>query len=653
MLSSIVSAEWLKEAITDPRITAKATPIILCITGLPNSSKSSGTRSLLRQLRCGNFPEGEEHGVSFYEVSAVRKPATTSLIYSSKFNYALVMESAIKHHYYVQGEFIKNIQVPSIPKSIFDNDDDLDRHFTQMIQDFYINRVSPGNRPGWNQGLPSGIAMINIWDVGTSKTALYILPMLAGHLYSSRVWMFFNLVRDLPCLYDTPEISCEGSDKASILKWHARLYHLLRSAQLGSSKCSNRSNVCKLVACHDGSVENGEIEHMKEQVIKEARVAANQMNVESLVDMQDVIPFVVEDKEKLLKKAFDEIVNTELNKPISLPLSYIFLRSLFYKREGLLYIKRDVLQSKASKLKLSDNDFEHFCQFFTSLGSIIDISLINKESNIVILQPVPYFHELDKLFYLPSEIDSLVTKYGLVTKSRAANIFGDEEKAFDMLNSLVHFGIAVEVEPSQILGSLSPLSDHELVYYVPNASTASAITEHEPNALCLLRDVNRAMIHPNVAFTKLFLKMYEKAALYIPEHPHVNVTSIRAHSNSNNDGVIFKLVYLGDAIEFCFPPQQLYEDVVEQVITVCHKMMKMTKFKYNFAVMCSNEVDQAAVYKLQQHYHHLPNNELCQMCKDNGRLNNALSKYNTVLNKVMIVLPYIVVILHIQCMGHR
>ena len=447
----------------------------------------------------------------------------------------------------------------------------------------------------------------------------------------------FDLFRDLPHLYDPPEIPSEGPDKASILKWRPRLYHLFRLAQLGLSNGYDRFNVCKLVACHDGSVGNGEIKHMKDQFIKEAIVVATQMNVESLVDMQDVIPFVVDGKEDLLKKTFDDIVNMELDKPISLPLSYIFLRSLFYQREGLLYIKRDVLQSKASKLEIFGDDFDHFCKVFTSLGSIIDISLINKESNIVILQPVPYFHELDKLFYLHSEIDPLVTKYGLVTKSRAVNIFGDNEKAFDMMSSLVHFGIALEIDPSQIIGNVPPLNDHEHVYYIPDASTESALIDHEVNALCLLRDVNRPMIHSKVAFTKLFLKMYDKAMLYIPEYPHINVTSIRAHSDNTEDGVIFKLVYLGDAIEFRFPPQQLYEDVVEQVITVCHKMMKMTTFKYNFAVMCSNEVDQSAVYKLQQRYHHLPNNELCQMCKDNGRRNDALFKYNDVLNKVVTV----------------
>ena len=89
--------------------------MILCITGLPNSSQSDAIQSLLKQLQCGKFPESEKHGVSFYEASAVRTPATTSLIYSNKFNYALVMESAIKHHLYLQGKFIQNIEVPSYP----------------------------------------------------------------------------------------------------------------------------------------------------------------------------------------------------------------------------------------------------------------------------------------------------------------------------------------------------------------------------------------------------------------------------------------------------------------------------------------------------------------------------------------------------------
>ena len=385
MMSVSISAEWLKKAITNPRITAKAAPIILCITGLPNSSQSIATQSLLKQLQCGQFPVREDHDVSFFEVSAVRKPANTSVIYSSKLNYALVMESAIKQHLYFQGKFIKNIRVPSIPKSIFDNDDDLDRHFRQMIQDFYLNRVSPGNRPGWNQGLPSGIALINIWDVGTSKTALYILPMLSGHLCSSRVWMFFDLVRDLPNLYDPPEIPSERSDKASILKWHARLYHLFRSAQLGSSKYHDRSNVCKLVACHDGSVGNGEIEYMKEQFT----VAAAQMNVESLVDMQDVIPFVVEDKEVLLKKKFDEIVNTELDKPISLPLLYIFLCSLFYQIEGILYIKEMFYSQKQANL----NYLVMILSIFASFLHLWAASLISVLSTkILILLSYNLFH---------------------------------------------------------------------------------------------------------------------------------------------------------------------------------------------------------------------------------------------------------------------
>ena len=54
--------------------------------------------------------------------------------------------------------------------------------------------------------------------------------------------------------------------------------------------------------------------------------------------------------------------------------------------------------------------------------------------------------------------------------------------------------------------------------------------------------------------------------LYIPEHQYVNMTSIRAHSKSTVDGVNFKLVYLGAAIEFPFSAQHLHEDVVKKVL---------------------------------------------------------------------------------------
>ena len=54
--------------------------------------------------------------------------------------------------------------------------------------------------------------------------------------------------------------------------------------------------------------------------------------------------------------------------------------------------------------------------------------------------------------------------------------------------------------------------------------------------------------------------------LYIPEHQHVNMTSIREHSKSTVDGVNFKLVYPGDVIEFPFSAQHLHEDVVKKVL---------------------------------------------------------------------------------------
>lgn len=478
--------------------------------------------------------------------------------------------------------------------------------------------------------------MINIWDIKVTKAVLYVLPLLAGHLYNSHVWSFFDLFRDVFSLHEPPYMP----DDDSIMKWQARLYYLLRFTQIASSNCSDRNNVCKFFAYHDGTNSN-EVEGHEEKFKKEATFAATQMNVHSLIDLSNVSLFNPHEETclKQLKEMFETIIHAGLNNAISIPLSYIFLRSLYYDTDTLFIKKKDLL-SKAIKLQMTPNSFEHFCQLFMSFGSIFDISLIKKESEIIVLQPVLYLHKVDKLFYQSDDIDSLVTKYGIVTESTAIAIFGSEI-ANDMMASLVDFGIAAKVPSSKISGQCF-VNDKEYVYYIPNACTTSPIAEHQPNTLCLLRDINRPMSHSKVAFTNKFLELFPNSLLHMSDKPHpVNVTYIKINIDTAvADSVnTLEIVYFGDAIEFRFPLKEkrhVNEHVLIQIITACHKIMLPTNIKYNFAVMCSIKSDPTALYKLQQHYHFLPYTEQpCQACQDDGNLNSTfLEACNTVLSKV-------------------
>ena len=65
------------------------------------------------------------------------------------------------------------------------------------------------------------------------------------------------------------------------------------------------------------------------------------MEVDDLVDTDEILKLHSGMKDlKQLKKAFDDIVHKGLDKPIDIPLSYIFLESLYYKKPFLFTTKK-------------------------------------------------------------------------------------------------------------------------------------------------------------------------------------------------------------------------------------------------------------------------------------------------------------------------
>ena len=480
--------------------------------------------------------------------------------------------------------------------------------------------------------------MINIWDIGLNKAVFYILPHLAGLLYNCWSWVFFDIIRDFPHLYDLPDIppnryDPSQNDKEVVMRWRARIHYLLRFAKLSQSN-QNSSNVCKLIATYKSELASSNISKDIEEFKKEADMVSTQMKVKNLVDTEDVIEFSSDNENSMVfKKLLDDIVHSQFQKPIDIPLSFIFLRSFFYTSSDES-ITKEYLKQKASVLNIKDKSLEDFCKLFTSFGSIIDVSLIDSSSSLIILKPADFLHNLDKLFYPSADIDPLVTKYGIVTMTTTVAIFGSD-KASIVMSFLTSIGLAVKLPSTQF--SIKVCDNY--VYYIPNVCTAKPIQKCEPKALHLLRDINIPMSHIKVKFTSFILKEYPSTVLEMSEEPHINVTKFRAFpfNSPSHQGVVFDLVYLGDAIEFRFPisyDQSCMEEICTLIITVCHKIMPLD-VKYNFAVMCSDDPNPNDIYKLRRNHHLLPDKELCAKCRSKGRHENDLLKiWNTVLSKV-------------------
>ena len=186
-----------------------------------------------------------------------------------------------------------------------------------------------------------------------------------------------------------------------------------------------------------------------------------------------------------------------------MPLSFVFLCSFFYTSSDIC-INKDVLKQKEAVLSVEGSKLEEFCRLFTSFGSIIDVSLIDSSSDLIILKPVDFIHELDKLFYPSPNSDPLVTTYGIVTESTAEFIFGSKEASSDFMLFLMSIGLAVKLPSEQLSITLSD----QFAYYIPNICTAKPTLECEPTALHLLHDINEPLSHFKVKFASFMLKEY-------------------------------------------------------------------------------------------------------------------------------------------------
>uniref|UniRef100_A0A1X7V3P7 C-terminal of Roc (COR) domain-containing protein n=1 Tax=Amphimedon queenslandica TaxID=400682 RepID=A0A1X7V3P7_AMPQE len=266
---------------------------------------------------------------------------------------------------------------------------------------------------------------------------------------------------------------------------------------------------------------------------------------------------------------------------------------------------KDELQELSKELNMDDEKFQEFCRFFTSFGSIIDVSLIDPSSNLIILQPISFLNKLDKLFYYSSG-DSVVTSHGFVSKATAEAIFNEkpDENAATFMAFLESLRMATKILPGQV-------SIDQQGYYIPNVCNHLPLLQCSPTSLHLVHDMNISLSHFKVSFTANFLRSYPKAQLDVSRTPHINVTRFCFHS----DDPLFELVYLGDIIEFRFPDldKELLLEVCENIVKNCHEIMNESDILYNFAIMCATNQHQGSC-KLHMERHALPFKDDCERC---------------------------------------
>ena len=641
----------LRQHIMDETVTVNAAFILLMVCGLPDCGKTDLLMNLLRRVvtKQPKSPVTNAHDhdpkaiMEYYELAAVglsNRPNCrvhyTETTKDTSVRYSF--ESALKHHYYSQGQRIKEFHDPvAAPEPMFE-DKDLNQHFLDVFKCLRDNRdVSPTSiyptpeklsdheektLSEWEKSIPSGIALINIWDLKASKSCYNFLPALCGYLHSGHVWSFLDLERDAPHLHKVPDAP-DVPDEDKIWRWRARIHYYLRFAMLASSKDPSfyRRNVCSLFATHGGNFD----ENNRKKLLNEVKYIAPQLQVDELADIENVrvIQKIGESKEKakesdkVLQELCDNKMREALKSPLKIPLSCFFLRTSYYKKDPL-YVMKEELRAKAKELSMSDETFHKYMSvFYTSGGSLIDVSLIDPASPYVIMNPVKFVHDLDKIFLCKDY--PRITDHGLVTEGDAKLIYGDDSNFF--MEVLCSAGTAIKVKTERVLvdGS-SP--EGEYCYIVPGARTSKPLTSYEPSALHLMRSIDSPLRNILLDFTSSFMSIDENATIVFTStgETQVNVNYFESVPRDlSGKSIEFSAVQPGNVLQFCLPSDKVSKELCCSIVKSCHKLMSLEQtrdFKYNLCIVCSDRMRQTGLEDPPPHHLFSSTDPKCNTCKD-------------------------------------
>ena len=476
-----------------------------------------------------------------------------------------------------------------------------------------------------------GIGFINVWDVSINDSIRPFVQMLGRYLTRNQMWLFVDLKDDLSELHLPVDDQQENSQR---LQWRSRMQYLLRMCQMCEYTKSKDDfkQFCQFFAI-DKRSHAGTVSVNTKMLRKEIQNAARQMGVEKLIEFE--IKSLHYDQNKCnhelrpLRRKIYSTLHHLLPEDIS--LSWIFLRSSFMDH-NTFYMTHEQLNKKAEECRIPLSEVSNFCEFFTSFGSILDISLIDKSSDYVVVKPSRFFARL-KLFFQNAP--------ARVTSERLIYIEDGEENV--ILQMLCSVGLALQ-HPQ-----LSDPLAIPCTYYVPSIQTNDMNTSLTEGAIQLVLSTETPKMNLHIEITKRLLHKVQNTQLKLMDSRNANtvIISIVIESDISTNVV---LTFQGDVTEISFTNfeklnetrrKSLCSEIVAAINSMFEEKSEVfpeSTIKYHFAIRCKNDVlDQPVAFNAYRKRHVLPNHTLCDDCKTSYADKMIIIKaWNSALEKVSI-----------------
>ena len=488
--------------------------------------------------------------------------------------------------------------------------------------------------------MKDGISFINIWDVSDNKALSSFLKCYNGCFTNGCMCLFLHLERDVPNLHRP----LDDSEDLEMM-WRSRLHYLLHSCKiLSQDRNDDRENFCSIFANYYSALSAAKLES---DLTVECRHAASQIGVDHCLDYNPVLfNSGTHDSQKIVFTHFNKLMLKQRVRDI--PLSWIFLRGvldIIGKNGSVIIDDMAICKHACSQMFAFGNEFDNFCEFFSSFGSIFYIKKTEHSSlPLIVIKPIEFIGRLDNLFRLPAprESDNELIRCGIVTEEVACHFFGSEQSVL-FLTVLKSVNFALKLKTSQVLATREVDTFANDCYYIPSIRNGKPVTCLSYHAVHLCIDIMSPIVNIEVAIVaKLFNdSLVLNPCLELTEE--INVTHIRIKPSE----ALLSIICQGDVIEFTITnteDEDVIEEVCSHIISVCDIVVKelsvdkKQKIKYNFQVLCKNDDYAEVPYNIYHLRHTLPDDYLCHDCFEVGILDHQVRAWNKALTKVKFVI---------------
>ena len=349
-------------------------------------------------------------------------------------------------------DLLEFVPVPATSEGIMIYDPEVNQQIKLLYTELEKKWKDLKNEKSMQKVMPTGVCLLNLFDLGPSKAARDFSPFLNKYCKQSLNITCFNRERDAEAL--KKELASETDHD-----YYQSLTHQLIKPLTG---CVCKEQTVALAAIStDPSIQctNEESRQMidgwKEEIQKRVGIEKLQL----LLVSKEMVGEVKSQLEKeVIKASSDEI-----------PLKFILLLQQMKHKCKSFWMTRSEIESLSKPYEFQNGDLERFLRFFSSFGSIFYTHDIPSLREYVIVDIV----EFVKCIHILYNTNDEAARYGLFRYRQEE----DWRVLFDFLTTLK---IAVEVKSSQILTKPTAptlsLGTATTYYYIPSGRRASGST---------------------------------------------------------------------------------------------------------------------------------------------------------------------------------